>query len=149
MATKAQATYPLHRALGGRTVIAAEPATPGEWAERIQSGLPAASAFALKKALDLTNEQLASVLGVSPRTLARLDRAKSRLDLVSGDRLARFARLFAIATDVLEESEAAARWLKTPQRALGGAIPLDLAQTDVGARAVEALLGRMEHGVYT
>ena len=39
--------------------------------------------------------------------------------------------------------------MKTPQRALGGAIPLRLAETDVGTRAVEALLGRMEHGVYT
>jgi len=28
-------------------------------------------------------------------------------------------------------------------------VPLELAETDVGSRAVEALLGRMEHGVYT
>ena len=149
LATKPASTYPLLRALGGRAVIASEPATAGDWAARIHSGLPAASAFAFKEALGLTNEQLSSVLGVSPRTLARLDPAKSRLDLVSGDRLVRSARLFAIATDVFEEAPAAARWLKAPQRALGGAIPLDLAQTDVGARAVEALLGRMEHGVYT
>ena len=141
--------YPLAHVLGGKAAIAAEPATPGEWVARIQAGLPAASAFAFKKALDLTNHELASVLGVSSRTLARLGSAKSRLDLVSGDRLVRSARLFAIAMDVLEESQAAARWLKSPQRALGGAVPLELAQTDVGARSVEALLGRMEHGVYT
>ncbi|MGZ5038165.1 MAG: type II RES/Xre toxin-antitoxin system antitoxin [Usitatibacter sp.] len=141
--------YSLAHVLGGRAAIAAEPATPGEWAARITSGLPAASAFAFKEALGLTNEEVASVLGVSPRTFARLDPAKSRLDLVSGDRLVRSARLFAIATEVLEEAQAAARWLKTPQRALGGAVPLELAQTDVGSRAVEALLGRMEHGVYT
>ena len=129
--------------------MASEPASASEWVARIQSGLPAASAFAFKDALGLTNEQLASVLGVSPRTLARLAPAKARLDLVSGDRLVRSARLFAIATDVLEESQAAAHWLKAPQRALGGATPLELAQTDVGARAVESLLGRMEYGVYT
>lgn len=140
--------YPLVHVLGGRTAIASEPATASEWVARIQSGLPAASAFAFKEALALTNEELASVLGVSPRTLARLD-AKSHLDPVSGDRLVRSARLFAIATEVLEEAPAAARWLKSPQRALGGAVPLELAQTDVGTRAVEALLGRMEHGVYT
>ena len=75
--------------------------------------------------------------------------AKSRLDLVSGDRLVRSARLFAIAAEVLEDGDEAARWLKAPQRALAGAVPLQLAQTDVGTRAVEALLGRMEHGVYT
>ena len=140
--------YPLVHVLGGRAAIAAEPATAGEWVARIQSGLPGACAFAFKEVLALTNEELASLLGVSPRTLARLD-AKSHLDPVSGDRLVRSARLFAIATEVLEEAPAAARWLKSPQRALGGAVPLELAQTDVGSRAVEALLGRMEHGVYT
>jgi putative toxin-antitoxin system antitoxin component (TIGR02293 family) len=142
-------TYPLVNALGGKTVIAAEPATTSEWVARIRSGLPAASALAFKAALGLTNDELAAVLGVSPRTLARLDPAKSHLDAVSGDRLVRSARLYAIASEVLEDEREAARWLKSSQPALGGAVPLELAQTDVGSRAVEALLGRMEHGVFT
>ncbi len=141
--------HPIIGALGGRAAMAAEPATPGEWVERIQAGLPAASALAFKDKLKLTYFELAALLGVSPRTLARWNPAKSRLDPVSGDRLVRSARLYAIAAEVLEDDEAAARWLKAPQRALGGAVPLQLAQTDVGARAVEGLLGRMEHGVYT
>jgi putative toxin-antitoxin system antitoxin component (TIGR02293 family) len=116
---------------------------------QVEGGLPAASAIAFKEALKLTNEELGALLGVSTRTLVRWQPGKSRLDVVSGDRLLRSARLFSIATDVLEDPEAAARWLKSPQRALAGAIPLALARTDVGARAVEALLGRMEHGVYT
>jgi putative toxin-antitoxin system antitoxin component (TIGR02293 family) len=141
--------YPLIAALGGKAVIASEPATTADWVARIRSGLPAASALAFKAALGLTNDELAAVLGVSPRTLARLDPAKSHLDAVSGDRLVRSARLYAIASEVLEDGPAAARWLKSAQRALGGAVPLELAQTDVGSRAVEALLGRMEHGVFT
>jgi putative toxin-antitoxin system antitoxin component (TIGR02293 family) len=141
--------YPLASILGGKATMAAEPATTNEWVARIRAGLPAASAIAFKTALGLTNEELASVLGVSPRTVARLDPASSHLDPVSGDRLVRSARLYAIVAEVLEDAPAAARWLKSPQRALGGALPLELAQTDVGARAVEALLGRMEHGVYT
>jgi putative toxin-antitoxin system antitoxin component (TIGR02293 family) len=140
---------PLLAALGGKAVIAAEPQTTGEWVECIRAGLPAASALAFKRALELTNDELAAVLGVSLRTVARLDPASSRLDAVSGDRLVRSARLYAIATEVLEDAGSAVQWLKAPQRALGGAIPLELAQTDVGARAVEALLGRMEHGVFT
>jgi putative toxin-antitoxin system antitoxin component (TIGR02293 family) len=135
--------------LGGKAGIAREPSTAAEWAQRIQSGLPAAAALAFKEALKLTYDELAALLGLSARTLARWDPAKSRLDLVSGDRLVRSARLFAIAEEVLEDREAAARWLKSPQRALGGHVPLQLAETDVGSRAVEALLGRMEHGVYT
>ena len=141
--------HPLITSLGGKAVIDSEPATAGEWVARIREGLPAASALAFKKALDLTNDELAAVLGVSLRTVARLDPAKSHLDAVSGDRLVRAARLYAIAAEVLEDAPAAAQWLKSPQRALGGAVPLELAETDVGSRAVEALLGRMEHGVYT
>ena len=136
-------------ALGGPKVVASEPATAGEWVSRIESGLPAASALAFKETLRLNNAELAALLGVSVRTLARWDPSRSRLDLVSGDRLVRSARLYAIAAEVLEDPEAAARWMKTPQRALAGAVPLHLARTDVGTRAVEALLGRMEHGVYT
>jgi putative toxin-antitoxin system antitoxin component (TIGR02293 family) len=141
--------HPIIGALGGRAAMSTEPATTGEWVERIRTGLPAASALAFKEKLGLTYFELAALLGVSPRTLARWNPAKSRLDPVSGDRLVRSARLYAIAAEVLENDEAAARWLKAPQRALGGAVPLQLAQTDVGARAVEGLLGRMEHGVYT
>jgi putative toxin-antitoxin system antitoxin component (TIGR02293 family) len=136
-------------ALGGRATMAAEPATAGEWVQRIQSGLPVASALAFKDALKLSQAELAALLGLSARTLARWHPGKSRLDLVSGDRLVRSARLYAIAADVLEDDAAAALWLKSPQRALAGGIPLELAHTDVGARAVEALLGRMEHGTYT
>jgi putative toxin-antitoxin system antitoxin component (TIGR02293 family) len=136
-------------ALGGPRVVGRQPATAGEWASRIESGLPAASALAFKQTLGLTNAELAALLGVSVRTLARWNPSRSKLDLVSGDRLVRSAGLFAIAAEVLEDADAAARWMKTPQRALAGAVPLHLAQTDVGTRAVEALLGRMEHGVYT
>lgn len=143
------ANHGIMQALGGRAFMASEPASTTEWVTRIRQGLPVASAVAFKEALRLTNAELATVLGISPRTLARLDPAKGRLDAVSGDRLVRAARLHAIAAEVLEDPEAAARWLKSPQRALGGAVPLQLAETDVGTRAVEALLGRMEHGVYT
>ena len=141
--------YTILNALGGRATMAHEPTTPGEWVSRIEEGLPLASAVALKEALKITNAELAAMLGISPRALARLDPAKSRLDLVSGDRLVRVARLLAIAAEVLEDVDSAVRWLKSPQAALGGAIPLQRAATDVGAREVETLLGRMEHGVYT
>ena len=135
-------------ALGGAKAFRHEPATVREWVERIREGLPAASALALKNSLDLTNAQLAALLGVSERTLGRWRPAQDRLDAVAGDRLHRTARLFSMAVEVLEDRAAAVRWLKAPHRALGGAIPLELAATDVGARAVESLLGRMEHGVY-
>lgn len=135
--------------LGGPKAVPRRPGSVNEWVESIKEGLPVASALAFKEALGLTNRELSELLGVSARTVLRWIPGKSRLDVSSGDRLVRTARLFAIASDVLEDDEAAVHWLRSPQDPLDGAIPLDLAATDVGARAVEALLGRMEHGVYT
>jgi uncharacterized protein (DUF2384 family) len=34
-------------------------------------------------------------------------------------------------------------------RALGGRSPLDFAQTEPGAREVENVIGRLEHGVFS
>jgi putative toxin-antitoxin system antitoxin component (TIGR02293 family) len=50
---------------------------------------------------------------------------------------------------LFESPEVAARWLRRPNRALGGERPLDLLTSDAGARVVEQVLGRIEHGVYS
>src|SRR4051812_15607843 len=100
------AIYGILRALGGPAVIAREPASTREWVDRIESGMPFASAISFKEALRLTNAELAAVLGISLRTLARLDPRRGRLDPVSGDRLVRAARLYAIAAEVLEDAQA-------------------------------------------
>ncbi len=135
--------------LGGPKVVSRRPENMHEWVESILAGLPVASALAFKNALHLTNGELANLLGVNTRTLQRWDPGKSKLDVASGDRLVRTARLYTIAAEVLEDDEAAVRWLRASQDALGGSVPLELAATDVGTRAVEALLGRMELGVYS
>jgi putative toxin-antitoxin system antitoxin component (TIGR02293 family) len=61
----------------------------------------------------------------------------------------RFARLMGKAVTVLESEDNARQWLTSPQFGLGGAVPLDYADTEVGAREVEDLLGRIEYGVYS
>ena len=46
------------------------------------------------------------------------------------------------------EFEFARRWLNLPNPELNGRIPIELAETDAGAREVEDVLGRFAHGVY-
>lgn len=41
------------------------------------------------------------------------------------------------------------QWLQTPQPGLADQQPLAFARTEIGARAVEDLIGRLEHGVFT
>jgi putative toxin-antitoxin system antitoxin component (TIGR02293 family) len=58
--------------------------------------------------------------------------------------------LFANTLELFEgDRDAATDWLTTAQPALGGIVPLDLAKSEVGAREVERLVGRLEHGVFS
>jgi putative toxin-antitoxin system antitoxin component (TIGR02293 family) len=76
------------------------------------------------------------------------DQPEGRLQPDESDRLVRAARIFAQAVGLFEgDEEAARRWLTSPQPALGGSTPWDYAATEIGAREVENLIGRLEHGI--
>lgn len=112
----------------------------------IREGLPWVAAVFVKDALRLTDAEFSKTLGISVRTLSRL-KTTDRMPAVTGDRLYRIARIYAIAQEVFEEPEAAIRWLHSGQRGLGGRAPLEMIETEAGSREVENLLGRIEHGV--
>jgi putative toxin-antitoxin system antitoxin component (TIGR02293 family) len=63
--------------------------------------------------------------------------------------VARIARVFATAVHALGGEAKARAWLQSSNRALGGARPLDLLDTEPGAHAVETVLGRIAYGVYS
>jgi putative toxin-antitoxin system antitoxin component (TIGR02293 family) len=115
---------------------------------RLRSGLPYGVLEALARDFQLELKELAPILDIPWTTLMRRRRAK-RFRPDESDRLYRLAHIVAMATDVLEDKERASRWLRKPNRALGGEVPLRLLDTEVGAREVEATLGRIEHGVYS
>ncbi|RBP30719.1 putative toxin-antitoxin system antitoxin component (TIGR02293 family) [Marinobacter pelagius] len=58
------------------------------------------------------------------------------------------AKLASLAKDMFHgDDEGARRWLKSPARQFNGESPVEHAQTEQGAREVEALIGRIRHGV--
>ena len=124
--------------------------TPADAIAHVERGLSPTAADRLADRLGLSPAQLARAAGTSPRTLARR-RQTGRLAPAESDRLYRLARLFERAVEAFggdaEAREDAKRWFHLPQWALGEATPLDYAHTDPGAREVEALLDRIDHGV--
>lgn len=130
----------------GQIVAQKLPAT--EIIGAVQHGLAIGEIENLRAILDLPIEGLAAKLGISKATLHRR-KAAGKLDPAESDRVVRFARLMGKAVEVLESEENARKWLNSPQAGLGGAVPLDYAETEVGAREVEDLLGRIEYGVYS
>jgi putative toxin-antitoxin system antitoxin component (TIGR02293 family) len=115
---------------------------------KLKQGFPVDSFETLRSQMQLSASVLASVTNIAQRTLTR--RKKSgRLNTDESERLFRIAALFDRGVEVLGDRETAQSWFKGPKKALGGQTPLEFADTEPGAREVEALLGRLEHGVYS
>jgi putative toxin-antitoxin system antitoxin component (TIGR02293 family) len=121
---------------------------PHELIRRIQKGLRFSELQALQGKIDMPLEQLAGKLSISRSTLQRRKTA-GRLSSDESGKVMRFSQLLEHATKVFGNVDRARGWLKHPQRGLGGAVPLDYAETEIGAREVDRLLGRIDYGVYS
>ncbi|MDA8247820.1 MAG: DUF2384 domain-containing protein [Rhodospirillales bacterium] len=114
-------------------------------ARAVRDGLPFA---ALERLIadGVVNEREIEAHFIPRRTLfAR--RHKATLSREQSDLVVRLARIQAIADDVLGSRAAAHAWLRERNGALAGQIPLALLDTEEGGRLVEAVLGRIAHGI--
>jgi putative toxin-antitoxin system antitoxin component (TIGR02293 family) len=131
--------------LGGRNVLGRKLASQRDLCEAIREGFPPAVVEELMRASGLTLKELAEALDLSPRSLQRRRRS-GRLARFESDRLYRLARIVALAQQSLGDRENAVRWLKRSNRALGGTAPIKAMDTELGARQVENVLGRIAYG---
>lgn len=115
--------------------------------EQVRQGVPWKDFVAAMDELGLTQKDAARLLHLPERTLAR--RRAGRLDPQEGERFLRLIRLWGLAYTVLGATDKAWRWLRGPNRALGGVVPLSLLDTDIGTQVVEDVLGRIEYGVFS
>jgi len=134
---------------GSNSASTAVKFTPAKLVEVLQVGLPFHELEDLQARLAVPADKLAPMLGISKATFHRRKGDAGKLPPAVSDRVVRYARLLGQAFKVFEDLEAAKQWLNAPQFGLGGAVPLDYAKTEVGAREVENLLGRIEYGVYS
>ena len=116
---------------------------------RIAAGLPYHAVERLRAKSGLSLTDVARVTGIPLRTMSRR-RDSGRLKPAESERLLRLTFLFEQAVDLFEgDANAVRSWLETPNAALHGDTPLQLAETEIGAREVENLIGRLEHGVFS
>lgn len=134
--------------LGGKAVFPRPLRSRMDLVPRVRDGLPYAALEAIGAHLHLSVDATARSLGLSSRTLARR-KETGVLDAVESERVLRLAEAAARAADVFGSEDSARAWLGEPNRALGGAKPLEMLDTDVGVDAVRDVLGRIEHGVFS
>jgi putative toxin-antitoxin system antitoxin component (TIGR02293 family) len=139
----------LEAMLGGKAALRRQPKTPKDWHQLLEAGLPLEALETFKGATSMSDTQLASLVGISGKTLQRARSQGKRLDAVASDRLFRTARIVALAAHVLGSGERGVAWLSRAQIGLGGEIPFAMMTTQAGCDQVEKLLLRIEYGVYS
>ena len=116
-------------------------------AHRVEEGLPVLDVVEFGRQAGFTNEDLARLLHIPPRTYARRVAGKARLKVPEGERAIRLMRVYDRAKRLFVTHENTREWFGLALPALGGRTPLDFAQTEPGAREVEAVIDRLEDGV--
>jgi putative toxin-antitoxin system antitoxin component (TIGR02293 family) len=131
--------------LGGEAAVGRAIHSDEDLRLAIREGLPHSAVAGVLKSAEITLQELASSLDLSVRSLQRR-RSDGRLARYESDRVYRLARIVALATYFLGEKQRALHWLKRPNRALGGVAPLSAIDTELGARTIENILGRIAYG---
>ena len=87
-------------------------------------------------------------LVVPKRTLARRIAVNEPLTVEETDKALRLERIATLADRVFGNPEKAHRWMRKPKHLLGGKTPVDFLASETGARQVEQMLYRIEHGMF-
>ena len=130
-------------------VTGVRPTSRAQIVKKIKSGIKFSAISELEVAFDASQREVAELLSIPASTLTRRKKAGQLLSDES-DRVVRFANLKDAAVDLMQGDDMAAiAWLKTPLDILSGETPLEHATTELGARDVEDLIGRLRHGVFS
>lgn len=142
-------TFTIESLLGRPALKRNESRSSLDWITVIRGKLRASVVDLVTAATGVSRAELLRSLGFAERTIARRKKADGLLSQDETEKLVRFVRMTVRASEVFEDNEAALDWLRAPNASLAGHRPLDMLDTDIGARAVADTLGRIEHGVFS
>ena len=114
--------------------------------DTIRRGVPAGQIDSMVEYLDVSKNDVFQVLAMPGSTGHALIKNKRRLDRGSSERVVRVAEIARAAERTFGNHEAAARWLKSENRALGGVTPLSMLDTSPGAVEVRRILSAIDFG---
>src|ERR1035437_10391339 len=117
-----------------------------DWRE-IERGLPLSTLEEFSAYSGIAVKDLLEVV-IPARTLKHRRQRKEPLSLDESDRLARVARVYALAVRVFGNPEKARRWLTKPKVRFDERTPLAMLRTDLGGRQVEEMLIQIDEGMF-
>jgi putative toxin-antitoxin system antitoxin component (TIGR02293 family) len=105
----------------------------------VESGIPLSMFDRFNARSRFTVEDLKDVV-ISVRALKRRRERQKTLTMNESDRMARVARIYALAVQVLGTPRKARQWLRMPAIQWEGKAPLAMLRSEIGGRAVERAL---------
>lgn len=132
------------RKLGGQTVLGAVVRSQADLARVVRNRLPLSVLKGLTRA-GLSEQEVERFL-IPQRTRRHRADKNQPLTIDESDRAVRLLRVQTLAEETFGDKEKANHWLRRPLTELSGEPPLDIAQTEVGARVIETILGKIAWG---
>jgi putative toxin-antitoxin system antitoxin component (TIGR02293 family) len=114
----------------------------------VRHGLPAAMFEQVARTLGLSSTSLAAKLGIARRTMTRKRGLDAPLSSETSEKLLRVARIRNLGRVLFSTDAAVSEWLSKTDTVLGNMAPIDLLDTDLGAREVENLLHSLAYGQF-
>lgn len=132
------------RKLGGRTVLGAVVRSQADLALAVRNRLPLSALKGLTLA-GLSDQEIEKFV-IPQRTRRHRADKNQPLTIDKSDRAVRLLRVQTLAEETFGDKEKANRWLRRPLAELRSEPPLDIAQTEAGARVIETILGKIAWG---
>lgn len=129
------------RKLGGLAVLGRDVRSQADLALAVRQCLPLAALEGLAQA-GLTEQEIERFI-IPQCTRRHRAEKKQPLTIEESDRTVRLLRVQTLAEDTFGGQEKASIWLRRPLAELHGETPLDIAQTEVGARVIETILAKI------
>jgi putative toxin-antitoxin system antitoxin component (TIGR02293 family) len=133
------------RLLGGEAVLGVDVQGEADFVDVLDKGVALGALDVLAKHA-LAWEEIERLI-ISRRALAARRPKGQPLTLGESERAVRVASIVALAEDTFGDEDKAHLWLRRATAALGGRRPLDLLETEPGARVVERLLYQVAYGI--
>ncbi len=132
------------RKLGGAAVLGRNVHSQADLALAVRDRLPLMALKGLAEA-GMTEQEIERFV-IPQRTRRHRAEKQQPLTIEESDRAVRLLRIQTLAEETFANEEKANAWLRRPLAELDGETPLDLAQTEAGARVIETILAKIAWG---
>ncbi|MBV8472753.1 MAG: DUF2384 domain-containing protein [Hyphomicrobiales bacterium] len=132
------------RKLGGAAVLGRDIRSQADLALAVRDRLPLTALKGLAEA-GLTEQEIERFV-IPQRTRRHRAEKQQPLTVEESDRAVRLLRIQTLAEETFANQDKANAWLRRPLAELDGETPLDIAETEAGARVIETILAKIAWG---